>query len=116
MSRSIEQHKTAKRPWPELLFSPAIDAPGRGWRISGFGLLIVALVVILALLKAPAVFGGGAFARRGVESGETRAKEARRPKTGRAIRLNFARCAARHAASLLRQFWLMFFLRSPTAE
>ena len=54
--------ETATRSWPELLFRAAIDAPGRGWRISGFGLLLIAAVLIVALLKATAVFGGGAFA------------------------------------------------------
>ena len=45
----------------ELLLSPAIDAPGKGWRMNGFALVIVSIVVIVGLLRAPAVFEGGAL-------------------------------------------------------
>lgn len=43
----------------KLLLSPAIDASGRGWKISGFALIVIAIVLITALVRAPAAFVGG---------------------------------------------------------
>jgi hypothetical protein len=47
----------------KLLLNPAIDAPGKGWRINGFGLILMAIVLTVGLLKAPGSFvTGGAVA------------------------------------------------------
>lgn len=42
----------------KLLLSPAIDAPGMGFRVNGVGLFIIASVIVVALAKFPPTFLG----------------------------------------------------------
>jgi hypothetical protein len=43
----------------DLMLSIAVENPGKGWRINGFGLVLIAAILIAGFLMAPQFFGSG---------------------------------------------------------